>query len=177
MKRIDDETVDKINKITRSILKKMNLSVWTPVWDYDDMLQVGTLAALRAYDRFDSEQGDFITYCYTRIRGAMIDEMRRLDWRPRPMIENKEANEYEMFSINEPCKEFDLQEYEIPVDYNFDKKLELDLIQAKLTKRPKIVFEGLRVGKSQQEMCEELKCSRSSIADYQKKIYQVARAA
>ncbi len=50
----------------------------------DDMIQAGSFGLRDAIDSFDPDRGvRFDTYCRPRIRGAMLDELRRLDWVPR----------------------------------------------------------------------------------------------
>jgi RNA polymerase sigma factor FliA len=50
----------------------------------DDLIQAGMLGLLEAMKHFDSSQGaSFETYAGIRIRGAMLDEVRRSDWAPR----------------------------------------------------------------------------------------------
>ncbi|MFA5985181.1 MAG: RNA polymerase sigma factor FliA [Methylococcaceae bacterium] len=50
----------------------------------DDLIQSGMLGLLEAIKNFDATQGaSFETYASIRIRGAMLDEVRRSDWTPR----------------------------------------------------------------------------------------------
>jgi RNA polymerase sigma factor FliA len=50
----------------------------------DDLIQAGMLGLLEAIKNYDSSQGaSFETYAGIRIRGAMLDEVRRADWTPR----------------------------------------------------------------------------------------------
>ena len=50
----------------------------------DDLLQAGMVGLLEASRKYDSEQGaSFETYAGIRIRGAMLDELRRNDWAPK----------------------------------------------------------------------------------------------
>ncbi|WP_455203797.1 RNA polymerase sigma factor FliA [Kaarinaea lacus] len=50
----------------------------------DDLLQAGMIGLLEASRKYDSEQGaSFETYAGIRIRGAMLDELRRNDWAPK----------------------------------------------------------------------------------------------
>lgn len=52
--------------------------------DVDDLIQAGMLGLIDAARQFQSDQGaTFETYASIRIRGAMIDEIRRGDWVPR----------------------------------------------------------------------------------------------
>lgn len=50
----------------------------------DDLIQAGMIGLLEAARQYDAAQGaSFQTYASIRIRGAMLDEIRRLDWTPR----------------------------------------------------------------------------------------------
>jgi len=52
--------------------------------DHDDLQSAGVLGYLRAASRYDAARGaSFRGYCAVRIRGAVIDELRRWDWAPR----------------------------------------------------------------------------------------------
>lgn len=52
--------------------------------DVNDLLQAGMIGLLEASKNFDATRGaSFDTYAGIRIRGAMLDEVRRLDWTPR----------------------------------------------------------------------------------------------
>lgn len=52
--------------------------------DRDDLLGWGMLGLIAAADSFDVRRGlKFTTYAYPRIRGAILDELRRLDFLPR----------------------------------------------------------------------------------------------
>jgi RNA polymerase sigma factor for flagellar operon FliA len=51
---------------------------------YDDLIGAGTLGLVQAFEGFDLTKGTaFSTYATTRIRGAVLDELRAADWRPR----------------------------------------------------------------------------------------------
>ncbi len=50
----------------------------------DDLIQVGMLGLLDAAQHYDPAQGaSFETYATIRIRGSMLDELRRNDWAPK----------------------------------------------------------------------------------------------
>jgi len=50
----------------------------------DDLIQVGMLGLLDAAQHYDPSQGaSFETYASIRIRGSMLDELRRNDWAPK----------------------------------------------------------------------------------------------
>ena len=52
--------------------------------EFDDLVGFGQFGLLDAIDKFDVDKGvKFKTYATTRIRGAIFDELRELDWVPR----------------------------------------------------------------------------------------------
>ena len=55
-----------------------------PHVETDDLVSSGIVGLLDALDRFDSSRGiKFKTYAEFRIRGAMLDYLREMDWFPR----------------------------------------------------------------------------------------------
>jgi len=55
-----------------------------PNVEIDDLINVGCIGLIDAIDRFTPERAaSFRSYAELRIRGAMIDELRSLDWVPR----------------------------------------------------------------------------------------------
>ena len=60
----------------------------------DDLTSAGIIGLFDAIDNYDSSRGiKFETYAFYRIKGAILDEMRRLDWIPRSV--RKEVQEIE----------------------------------------------------------------------------------
>jgi RNA polymerase sigma factor for flagellar operon FliA len=52
--------------------------------ELDDLVSAGVFGLLDAIKAFDMSRGvKFETYCVPRIRGAMLDELRSMDWVPR----------------------------------------------------------------------------------------------
>ena len=52
--------------------------------DINDLMQAGMIGLLEASGNFDNSRGaSFETYAGIRIRGAMLDEVRKQDWTPR----------------------------------------------------------------------------------------------
>lgn len=50
----------------------------------DDLIQAGLIGLMEAASHYDPTQGaSFETYAGIRVRGAMLDEIRRYDWAPR----------------------------------------------------------------------------------------------
>src|SRR5437879_13004108 len=61
--------------------------IWSRLPDgveLDDLISAGVFGLMDAIDAFDVNRGvKFETYCVPRIRGAMLDELRTMDWVPR----------------------------------------------------------------------------------------------
>ena len=52
--------------------------------DLNDLMSAGVFGLMGAIEAYDMERGvKFETYCVPRIRGAMLDELRTMDWVPR----------------------------------------------------------------------------------------------
>ncbi|MFM9958299.1 MAG: FliA/WhiG family RNA polymerase sigma factor [Phycisphaerales bacterium] len=52
--------------------------------DIEDLMSAGIFGLMDAIDAFDLDRGvKFETYCAPRIRGAILDELRSMDWVPR----------------------------------------------------------------------------------------------
>jgi RNA polymerase sigma factor for flagellar operon FliA len=53
----------------------------------NDLIQAGIIGLIEALNSFDAERGnDFETFAKLRIRGAMLDEIRRASWAPRSTV-------------------------------------------------------------------------------------------
>ncbi len=90
----------------------------------EDLIQAGMIGLLEAVKNYDQSQGaSFDTYAGIRIRGSMLDEVRRLDWTPRSVhkkarmvseaikeVENKLGHDARDSDISEHLG-IDLEEY------------------------------------------------------------------
>jgi len=73
------QNVPLVKRIAYHLLNRLPDSV-----QIDDLIQAGMLGLLEAIKNFDATQGaSFETYAGIRIRGSMLDEVRRSDWTPR----------------------------------------------------------------------------------------------
>lgn len=69
--------------LVRSVAGRVGSNLPSSV-DQDDLISYGTLGLIDAIEKFEPERGlKFETYAVSRIRGAIIDELRALDWVPR----------------------------------------------------------------------------------------------
>lgn len=60
--------------------------------DREDMEQIGLLGLLDALRRYGKPDDRFGAYAALRVRGAILDELRRQDWRPRAVRQQSHRN-------------------------------------------------------------------------------------
>ncbi len=80
-----DELVVMYMRVVRYVAGRIAIHVPNNV-EMDDLVGWGVLGLLDAVEKFDPSQNiKFATYSTFRIRGAIIDEIRSLDWAPRSL--------------------------------------------------------------------------------------------
>jgi len=71
--------------------------------ELDDLISAGTFGLMDAINAFDLQRGvRFETFCIPRIQGAMLDELRSMDWVPR-LVRSKASKINEAYKVLE-CK-------------------------------------------------------------------------
>jgi RNA polymerase sigma factor for flagellar operon FliA len=83
-------TVELRNQLVEHYLRLVKYNA-KRIWDrlpdgveLDDLISAGIFGLMDAIEAFDPDRGvKFDTYCVPRIRGAMLDELRTMDWVPR----------------------------------------------------------------------------------------------
>src|SRR5688572_17018831 len=79
----EQELIVRYLPLVRNVVDRIKLNVPAHV-DADDLYSVGITGLLAAVRKFDPAQGHtFASYAAMRIRGAILDELRRMDWCPR----------------------------------------------------------------------------------------------
>ncbi len=69
--------------LVKSTAERMHMRLPGEV-DVEDLMSAGLFGLMDAIDAFDLERGvKFETYCTQRVRGAIFDELRAMDWVPR----------------------------------------------------------------------------------------------
>jgi len=75
--------IEKYYDIVRYTAERMHMRLPNEV-EVEDLMSAGLFGLMDAIDAFDTERGvKFETYCGTRIKGAIFDELRAMDWVPR----------------------------------------------------------------------------------------------
>ena len=100
-----------VQKIAYHLMARLPASVLV-----DDLVQSGMIGLLEAARNFDATKGaSFETFAGIRIRGAMLDEMRKGDWVPRSVHKNSRTIASAIDAVEkqsgENAKEIDVANY------------------------------------------------------------------
>lgn len=88
--------------------------------DVEDLMSAGIFGLMDAIDAFDLERGiKFETYCAPRIRGAILDELRSMDWVPR-LVRSRTSQ------VEAARKSLEMQTGRKPTDEELAEKMQLD---------------------------------------------------
>jgi RNA polymerase sigma factor for flagellar operon FliA len=116
-----DDLIEKYAPLVKTIAGRLSLRLRLPQHiSQDDLLSAGILGLLDAIDKFDSGKGvEFRSYAEFRIRGAMLDELRSMDWVPRSVRRNGKRLQEAYFNVEKkmmrPAKDEEVAE-ELGVD-------------------------------------------------------------
>jgi len=87
--------------------------------ELDDLVSAGIFGLMDAIDAFDLSRGvKFETYCVPRIRGAMLDELRTMDWVPR-LVRSKASK------LNEALKTLEARLGRSPSEQELAEQLQI----------------------------------------------------
>jgi RNA polymerase sigma factor for flagellar operon FliA len=107
-----------VKRIAQHMMLRMPASV-----QLDDLIQAGMIGLLEASQKYDAVHGaSFETYAGIRIRGAIIDEMRRGDWVPRSVHRNSRR-------INQAIADIELREGHNATSAEIASELDVDINQ------------------------------------------------
>ena len=85
--------------------------------DVEDLMSAGLFGLMDAIDAFDPDRGvKFETYCAQRIRGAIFDELRAMDWVPR-LVRSRTAK------VERVRKAIEMEQGQKPTDAEVAKRL------------------------------------------------------
>jgi RNA polymerase sigma factor FliA len=83
----ENSLIERYLPLVVSVLARLAMTLPDHV-SRDDLRSVGLIGLLQALRKYDPAAGSaFETYARVRIRGAMLDELRRMDWVPRTIHE------------------------------------------------------------------------------------------
>ncbi len=87
--------------------------------EYDDLVSYGIFGLIDAIDKFDmGKEVKFETYASLRIRGAILDQIRKMDWIPRTVRQKQKK-------IDEAIKRVEMQTGKTALDEEIAQELGL----------------------------------------------------
>ncbi len=89
--------------------------------EYDDLVSYGIFGLIDAIDKFDCEKGiKFETYASLRIRGSILDQIRKMDWIPRSVRQKQKQMEAAITKI-------EAEENRVATDEEIARELNLSM--------------------------------------------------
>ncbi len=83
--KLKDTLILEYASLVKYVAGRLSIHIGQHV-EYDDLISYGIFGLIDAIDKFDFEKGvKFETYAALRIRGAIIDSIRKMDWVPRTL--------------------------------------------------------------------------------------------
>ena len=93
--------------------------------DVEDLIQEGVMALIEAISRYDPRKGaKFSSYVLKRVKGAMYDYLRRLDWLPKSRRKNLKC-------LEQAIMELEAREGRYPTDEEVTK-IRMDMVAKQL---------------------------------------------
>lgn len=139
--KADQENQDYRNRLVEQYLPLVKYNgerIWARLpegVELDDLISAGVFGLMDAIDAFDMTRGvKFETYCVPRIRGAMLDELRTMDWVPR-LVRSKASK------LNEAMKTLEAKLGRTPTEIELSQRLEISVGELE-----KMVVEANAVG-------------------------------
>jgi len=72
--------------LVKKVVSRIFPSIPPQLLDFEDLIGYGMIGLMESLDTYNPDKGvKFSTYAFYRIRGAILDALRSLDWMPREM--------------------------------------------------------------------------------------------
>ncbi len=125
--KADPDNLDLRNRLIEQYMPLVRYNgdrIWQRLPDgveLDDLVSAGIFGLMDAIEAFDTQRGvKFETYCVPRIRGAMLDELRSMDWVPR-LVRSKASK------LGEAKKKLELKYGRAATDQELSEYMEISL--------------------------------------------------
>lgn len=94
-----DQLIMEYAQLVKLVAGRMNMYLGYNV-EYDDLVGYGIFGLIDAIDKFDyGKNVKFETYASLRIRGAILDQIRKMDWIPRSLRQKQKKIDAAMAKI------------------------------------------------------------------------------
>ena len=116
----ENELIRQYLPLVKTVVGRLAMTLPSHV-DIDDLHSAGLVGLLNAVRRFDPKTGaSFETYARLRIRGAVFDELRRLDWVPRSVHDKTRR-------VEEVIRRLEQEKGEVPTEGEVARALNISL--------------------------------------------------
>lgn len=116
----ENSIVERYLPVVKNVVGRLAMTLPSHI-NADDLYGAGLVGLLNAVRRFDLKGGStFESYARVRIRGAIFDELRRLDWVPRSIHDKARKVEQTMYDLAQ-------RKGSIPTDVEMAEALNLSL--------------------------------------------------
>lgn len=96
-----DELITEYMPLVRFVVGRLGIPP-TSLLDYEDLVSYGMIGLINAVDRYDPTRGvRFEAFATARIRGAVIDQLRVLNWLPRSAVSRVRQIETTLASLEQ----------------------------------------------------------------------------
>ena len=96
---IREQLITEYAQLVKLVAGRMNMYLGYNV-EYDDLVGYGVFGLIDAIDKFDfGKNVKFETYTSLRIRGAILDQIRKMDWIPRSLRQKQKKIDTAMAKI------------------------------------------------------------------------------
>ncbi|MBP7051114.1 MAG: FliA/WhiG family RNA polymerase sigma factor [Phycisphaerae bacterium] len=118
--RIGDDQIVQLLPMVRKIARRA-VSYIKPPLSFEDLVSAGTVGLLKAARDFDAtHQAEFKTYAYIRIKGAVLDELRKASMLPSGVTRQIRA-------AREMCRQIAQQTGSPPTDDELARRLDISV--------------------------------------------------
>ena len=151
-----EEIISKYSPMIKYVANRIAMRL-PPHVEVDDLISVGVLGLMDAISKYDPTRGaKFKTYAEFRVRGAILDELRSMDWVPRS-IRQKASN------VDAVVKKLEGKLRRKPEDEEVAQEMEISLDQFYVTlnetkSMPVFSLEDLGIAKETGEQQSLLDC-------------------
>ena len=91
--KIKEQLIIEYSQVVKYVAGRLSMYLGSNV-EFDDLVGYGVFGLIDAIDKFDLEKGiKFETYASLRIRGAILDNIRKMDWIPRSVRKKQKSIE------------------------------------------------------------------------------------
>lgn len=118
--KIREQIIIEYAPLVKLVAGRLNMYLGYNV-EYDDLVGYGVFGLIDAIDKFDFDKAvKFETYASLRIRGAILDHIRKMDWIPRTVRQKQKK-------IDQAMREIELSTGRAATDEEIAKALDISL--------------------------------------------------